>query len=459
MKKYIVIILVGFVLSSCGIYGKYKHSDELKDRTDQITPTLFGDTIPTDSVQIAAISWREFFTDPLLQQLIDSALARNTDLNSARIAIEQSQASLKAAKLGFLPSFSLAPQGSWSWNNSSNAWSHSYAANLQMNWDLDLFGANLNAMRKSKAVLQQAEYNKLATQANLISTVAQQYLMLQLLDRELEILINTDSLWETSLETERALFENGQAYSTAVNQMENSSLGVKTQIIDAKRQIRSTENAICRILAITPRHIERNAWDAYELPERISTGVPAQMLELRPDIKLADQALAEAFYNTNAARSAFFPKISLQGILGWGNNGGVIANPGALLFNALASLTQPIFQHGKLVAQLKISKLSMQDLQQQYVQTVINAGNEVNEALADCQAAKEKDVYYKRQVEVLHDAYDGTHELMNAGKANYLEVLTAQESLLSAQLNEAENIYSGTQALIALYIALGGATK
>ena len=229
--------------------------------------------------------------------------------------------------------------------------------------------------------------------------------------------------------------------------------------VDAKRQIRSTENAICRLLAITPQHIERNAWDAYELPERISTGVPAQMLELRPDIQLADQTLAEAFYNTNAARSAFFPKISLQGILGWGNNGGVIANPGALLFNALASLTQPIFQHGKLVAQLKISKLSMQDLQQQYIQTVIEAGNEVNEALADCQAAKEKDVYYKRQVEVLHDAYNGTHELMNAGKANYLEVLTAQESLLSAQLNEAENIYSGTQALIALYIALGGATK
>lgn len=455
-----VLILIGtLTFSSCGIYGKYKHSDELNQRTDQITPTLFGDTIPTDSVQIAAISWREFFTDPLLQQLIDSALVRNTDLISARIAVEQAQASLKAAKLGFLPSFSLAPQGGWSWINGGKAWAHSYSADLQMNWDLDLFGANYNAVGKSKAVVQQAEYNKLATQANVISTVAQLYLMLQMLDRELEILIHTDSLWEKSLETERALFENGQAYSTAVNQMENSSLGVKTQIIDIKREIRSTENTLCRLLAITPRHIDRNVWDAYELPERISTGVPAQMLELRPDIQFADQVLAEAFYNTNAARSAFFPKISLRGILGWGNNSGTIANPGALLFNAIASLTQPIFQSGKLVAQLKISKLNAEDMQQKYVQTVINAGNEVNEALADCQAAKEKDFYYKRQVEVLHDAYNGTHELMNAGKANYLEVLTAQESLLSAQLNEAENIYNGAQALIALYIALGGATK
>ena len=182
------------------------------------------------------------------------------------------------------------------------------------------------------------------------------------------------------------------------------------------------------------------------------------MLERRPDIQIADQKLAEAFYNTNAARSAFFPKISLQGVLGWGNNGGVIADPGALLFNALASLTQPIFAQGRLVAQLKINKLAQADMQQKYVQAVIDAGNEVNDALADCQSAKLKDAYYKRQVEVLQDAYVGTHELMDAGKASYLEVLTAQETLLSAQLNEATNLYEGAVALIALYIALGGAT-
>ena len=328
-----------------------------------------------------------------------------------------------------------------------------------MNWDLDLFGANLNQVRKSKAIVAQAEYRQQATQANLISTVAQQYFMLQLLDRQLEILIHTDSLWNISLETQRALFENGKSYSTAVNQMENSYLNVKRQIIEVQRNIRGTENSLCRLLCIPPQTIERNAWSDFALPESVSTGVPAELLENRPDIKIADQQLAEAFYNTNAARSAFFPKISLQGILGWGNNGGVIANPGALLFNALASLTQPIFAQGRLIAQLKISKLSQQDMQQKYVQTVINAGNQVNEALADCQAAKEKDVLYKRQVELLTDAYTGTHELMDAGKANYLEVLTAQETLLSAQINEAANLYDGSRALIALYIALGGGTK
>ena len=459
-----VVLMIGSVLlSSCGIYGKYKHTDELNNTIETITPSLFGDSLPAevvtnDEASVAQISWRDIFTDPLLQQLIESALTRNTDLNSARIAIEQSQASLKAAKLGYLPSFSLVPSGGASWNNSANAWTPSYSANLQMNWDLDLFGTNLNAVRKSKAVLKQAEYNKLATQANLIATVAQLYLMLQLLDREMEILINTDSLWNVSLETQRALYENGKSYSTAVNQMENSYLTVKTQIIDVQRGIRNTENTICQLLAITPQRIARNSWAAYELPERVSTGIPAQMLERRPDIQIADQKLAEAFYNTNAARSAFFPKISLQGVLGWGNNGGVIADPGALLFNALASLTQPIFAQGRLVAQLKINKLAQADMQQKYVQAVIDAGNEVNEALADCQSAKLKDAYYKRQVEVLQDAYVGTHELMDAGKASYLEVLTAQETLLSAQLNEATNLYEGAVALIALYIALGGAT-
>jgi outer membrane protein TolC len=297
-------------------------------------------------------------------------------------------------------------------------------------------------------------------QANLISAVAQQYCMLQLLDRQLEILLSTDSLWNASLETQRALWANGKAYSTSVNQMESSYLNVKTQIIDVRRSIRSVENTICQLLAITPQHINRNRWNNYELPQRLSTGVPAQLLENRPDIQMADHLLEEAFYNTQAARAAFYPKVSLQGIIGWTNNGGsVTVNPGAMLLNAVLSLMQPVFAQGKLRANLKISKLSQEDIAQQYVQTVINAGNQVNEALADCQAARDKDVYYKRQIVVLQDAYMGTHELMDNGKASYLEVLSAQEGLLGAQINEATNLYNGARAIIALYIALGGGAK
>ena len=443
-------------LNSCGIYGKYSSQNEVDSKLYGTTEDVL--TAQADS-SIATLSWRDVFVDPQLQSLIQQALEQNTDLNSARIAIEQSQASLKAAKLGYLPSLSLAPQAGYSGNITGGAYVPVYNVPIQMNWDIDIFGTNYNQVQKSKALVQQAEYRKQAVQANLISTVAQLYFTLQLLDRQMEILTHTDSLWNISLETQRALFENGKSYSTAVNQMENSYLNVKRQIIEVERSIRSTENNICKLLCLTPQHIERNAWSDFALPERVSTGVPAQLLELRPDIRIADQQLAEAFYNTQAACSAFYPKLSLQGLLGWGNSSGTIANPGALLFNALASLTQPIFAQGKLRAQLKISKLSEEDMQRKYVQTVINAGNQVNEALADCQAAKEKDVLYKRQVELLTDAYDGTHELMDAGKANYLEVLTAQETLLSAQINEAANLYDGSRALITLYIALGGGTK
>jgi outer membrane protein TolC len=188
-------------------------------------------------------------------------------------------------------------------------------------------------------------------------------------------------------------------------------------------------------------------------------GVPAQMLEYRPDIRMANAAMEEAFYNTQAARAAFFPSITLSATGGWTNSAGTIVNPAKLFLNLVGSLTQPIFAQGKIKANYKISKLTEEDLQRKYVQTVIDAGNQVNEAMADCDAAREKHAYYHRQVEVLSEAYKGTHELMDNGKSSYLEVLTAQESLLSAQLNEAVNMYSGAQAVIALYIALGGATK
>ena len=409
------------------------------------------------------MSWREFFTDPLLRQLIDSALVRNTDMQSARLAVEQAQASLKAAKLAYLPSLSLAPQGSvsgtMSKSGSTSSATWAYNIPLQLDWNIGIAGSVTVNKRKAKAVLEQAKAMREATQANLIATVAQEYYQLLLLDRQLAILTETDSLWAVSLEMERALWENGKAYSTAVEQMEASTLDVKMQILSTKRSILTAESELCKLLRQTPQEIARSSWGAYKLPERFGTGVPAALLQNRPDIKAADQALAQAFYNTAAAKSQFYPSLSLSGLLGWTNNGGLIANPGALLMQAAASLVQPIFAQGKLTAQLKIAKYNQEDQLNKYVQTVIDAGNQVNEALADCQISAEKDVLYKRQVEVLRNAYEGTHELMDNGKASYIEVLTAQESYLTAQLNEVTNLYNGSQAIIGLYIALGGATK
>lgn len=451
-KNIFLVATAGLLLASCGLYKKYEQKTE-------IPADVIGVTDPAVAREGSAVmSWREFFTDPLLQKLIEQALANNTDLNSARIAVEQSEASLKAAKLAYLPSFNLAPQGTISSFDYSRA-SKAYSLPLQMSWDVDVFGTITNKKRAAKAVLLQAQCYEEAVRSNLVSSVAQQYFMLQVLDRQLEILISTDSLWSASLETQKSLWENGKSYSTAVNQLESSWLSVKTQIVDTRRSIRATENAICSLLAISPQHIERTRGGNQSLLQR-ELSVSAGMLEHRPDIRMANHAIEEAFYDTQAARAAFFPNITLSGTLGWTNSGGgAVVNPGSLLLNAMGQLTQPIFNRGSLRANLKIAKLNEEDLKRWYVQTVIDAGNEVNEALADCQSAAEKHEYYQRQVAVLHDAYIGTHQLMDNGKAIYLEVLTAQESLLSAQLNEAMNMYSAAKAVIALYIALGGGSK
>ena len=471
LSVFFIAAAVSFLLTGCGIYNKY-------EQKNAIPADVMGTSQDVQAAQggtsLSQMTWREFFIDPLLQQLIEQVLANNTDLNSARIAVEKSEASLKAAKMAYLPSLYFSPQGTLA-KFDDNPWSKTYNLPLQMQMDVDVFGSITNKKRAAKAVLLQAQVREEAIRANLISTTAQQYYMLQVLDQQLEILTQTDSLWNASLETEKTLWENGKIYSTAVNQMESSYLNVKTQIVDVRRNIRGVENAICRLLAISPQHIERNKWGSSALhhpqaegdtgqrmfdTQFLKVGVPAAMLEQRPDIRMANHAMEEAFYNTQAARSAFFPSISLQGVAGWTNSAGsVVVNPGKLLLNAVGSLTQPIFARGRLLSNYKIAKLTQEDLQRKYVQTVIDAGNQVNDALADCQAAREKHAYYHRQVEVLREAYVGTHELMDNGKSNYLEVLTAQESLLNAQLSEAMNMYNGSQAVIALYIALGGGVK
>ena len=470
MKRISYIIVaaaVSTMLTGCGLYNKY-------EKTVEEPANVFGTTQDITSAasetSIADMSWREFFTDPLLQQLIEQALANNTDLNTARINVEKSEISLRTKKLAYLPSLNFSPQGSLSSFDGAKP-TKAYSLPLDLSWDIDVFGSITNKKRAAKAALLQAQVTEESTRSNLISQVAQQYFYLQLLDREMEILMETDSLWKVSLDTQQAMYENGQAYFTAVNQLEASWLDVKLQIISTRSSIRSTENEICSLLCITPQHIERSSWRAegqyhssaegkrlFE-EKYMRIGVPAQMLERRPDIRLANYYIEEAFYNVQAARAAFYPSIKLTGEVGWTNNNGIIVNPGKLLWQVVGSLSQPIFARGQIKGNYKTAQLTEENLKKKYVQTVIDAGNEVNEAIADCHEARESHGYYHRQVEVLHEAYIGTHELMDNGKAKYLEVLTAQESLLNAQLNEATNLYNGAQAIISLYIALGGGTK
>ena len=168
--------------------------------------------------------------------------------------------------------------------------------------------------------------------------------------------------------------------------------------------------------------------------------------------------LAQAFYATNAARAAFYPNITLSGILGWTNNGGgVIVNPGQWLLNAIGSLTQPLFNRGrKTIANLKIAKSRQEEAKLLFRQSLLNAGKEVNDALTAWQTAKSQIEINARQVETLCDAVRKTESLMRHSNTTYLEVLTAKQSLLEAEVQQLQTRFERIQSIIKLYHALGG---
>jgi outer membrane protein TolC len=261
------------------------------------------------------------------------------------------------------------------------------------------------------------------------------------------------------LEIQRVLVKNGQAYSPSVGQMEASLINVQIQRKQLMEQIHTLELAMCRMMNEEPHNVARSSWRSYAFVAWPVESIPAAQLSNRADVRAAERNVAVAFYQTNLAKAAFCPALSLSGLLGWTNGGGVVVNPGQLLMNAVLGLTQPIFAGGKLTANLKIAKLQQEEAANRYVETMLRAGGEVNDAIFRYRNAQEQDALYERLLTTQRESYDGTCELMRKGKATYLEVLTAQENYLKAQLADVTNRYNGFISLIDLYVALGGGTR
>lgn len=450
MKRFSIIIaaVALYSLTGCSIFGKF--ADETAVPENLYGENIIGGNFNTDT-SVGEMSWREFFSDSKLQTLIDSALVRNVDLKAAGVNVEQAAIVLKSAKLSFIPMLSFSPSISITPDNG-------YSLPLSGSWTTPGFGSLTNNKRMAEASAMLAIDNEKDVRSRMVATIAKAYSQLQLLDRQYEIIKITEKLWAEVLETQQALMENGRAYSTSVNQMKASLLGVTIQKMDVENSISDMENVICRLLRQTPQHVDRSGWESFGQVRNVGIGIPAQLLENRADVRAARHNLEVAFYNTNLARSAMLPDVTLSGLIGWGNEGGTISDPLSLVYNAVGSLTQPIFAQGKIRGNIKISKLEQQLATDQYAQTIVNAGNEVNDLLGECQLSNDKKAVYKEQIEALSDAYSATQELMKNGKATYIEVLTAQEALLRAQLDEAGNTYSGWDAMISLYLALGGGT-
>ena len=450
MKKIIVLTTATALLSSCGIYTKYHPAETTPDN-------LYGEEVAVDdTTNFGNVNWRELFTDPQLQALIEQGLQNNTDLRSAQLQIEEAEAALMSAKLAFLPSFALSPQGTISSFDGGKA-TKTYTLPVTASWELDIFGRLRNAKQQAKALYAQSKDYQQAVRTQLIAGIANVYYTLLMLDEQLAISQQTEEAWKETVASTRALMDAGLANEAATSQMEAAYYSVQTSILDLKEQINQVENSLALLLAETPRRYERGKLADQRLPEDVAVGVPMQMLSNRPDVRAAERSLEQAFYATNQARAAFYPSIVLSGSAGWTNSAGsMIVNPGKFLASAVGSLTQPLFNKGQIMAQYRIAKAQQEEASLSFQQALLNAGSEVNDALVACQTSKAKTLLFEKQIQSLEKALESTSLLMEHGTTTYLEVLTARQSLLSAQLSQTANRFTEIQSVINLYQALGG---
>ena len=451
MKRYIITAVATVLLSSCGIYNRYTPVTDVPE-------DLYGNQVEvTDTIHnLGNMDWRNLFTDPYLQSLIQQGLENNTDYRAAQLRVEEAEATLLSAKLAFLPSFTFSPQGGVSsFDGAKATWT--YFVPVTASWELDIFGRMRNAKKQSQALYAQSKDYQQAVRTQLIASIANAYYTLLMLDEQLSLSEQTAETWKETVASARALMDAGQYDEAGVSQMEATYYSIQTSVLDLKEQINQVENSLALLLAETPHRYERGKLSEQVMPEDFSVGIPLQLLANRPDVRMAEHALEAAFYATNQARSNFYPSITLSGSAGWTNEAGtMIVNPGKFLASAIGSLTQPLFNRGQNIANLKIAKAQQEEAELSFQQTLLSAGSEVNDALTAYQTSRDKADFYEKQIASLHRAEQSTALKMDYGNTTYLEVLTARQTLLSAELEQVANRFAELQSVVNLYQALGG---
>lgn len=457
MKKQIIgMMCLTALMSSCHIYKSYDRPESIDASGIYRDPASATDTLAADTTNMGNLPWKEIFRDSKLQALIEEGLANNVDMQAAALRVQEAKVMLTAAKLSYLPSINFTPQGTLSSFDKSKP-SQTYQLPVSASWEIDLFGKILNAKRGQKVAYEQSKYSEQAVRSQIICGIANTYYSLLMLDRQVEITTETAAIYKENVRVMEAMKIAGMTTEAAVAQMRAASHQVEASLMDLKRQVRETENSLAVLLARTPQTIDRNTLDEQVMPEELAAGVPMQLLENRPDVKMAEMTLAAAYYSTNSARAAFYPGLNITGTAGWTNSAGVaVLNPGKLILTAIASLAQPIFNNGKLIANLRVSKAEEKIAQMNYQQTILEAGKEVSDALYLFDTQNKKLIEDRGQVEQLDKAVTYTKALFQSGDATYLEILTAQQNLLSAQLSEVSDNFQRMQAVINLYSALGG---
>ena len=449
MNRVIFIAAASMLsLGSCSLYRTF-------EAPAVPTENIAGDAVKLQDASAEIPSWRTLFADQHLQALIEKGLESNSDLQILRLKIEQAEAALTASKLAYLPSLAIAAEGGVSKFNGSTA--QTYHLPLVTQWELDLFGKIRNSKEQAKSTLLQSAAYEQMVQTQLVASIANGYYTLVMLDDQLRIVRQTIANLKENLAVIIELKKAGMQSEAAVNQATANYFSVQTSEEDLQKQLKIVENSIALLINETPHAMRRSAYNEctalnVELKDKISLTALAN----RPDVKVAEYNLRRDFYGVNVARAAFYPSISLGGSVGWTNNVGAVVNPGELLLSAIGSLTQPIFNKGVNRANLKIAHAQYDQSLISFEKALLVAGNEVNDALTECQSSAAKRILRKHQITANEQAVANSIELMKHSSATYLEVLFAQNALLQSQLEDVSDWFEGVRGSVNLYKSLSG---
>ncbi len=462
MKKIMIFAAATLLMSSCGVYNKYERPDV--DTEGLIRDVLSdADTLAVqDTASFGNLPWREVFTDPQLQALIEQGLQKNANLMNAALNVQMYESMLKAAKLAFLPAVQLgstSPMGSISTVfTDPSVTTKSYSIPVSASWTLDLFGNILSQKRSTQMKMLGMKDYQMAVRAQVVSGIANCYYTLLMLDRQLAIVTEMGQMSKETWEMMKLQYELGRVRSTSMQSAEAAYLSIQAQANDFRRQIRSTENALSLLIGQAGQQIPRSTLDQQSLPTTFSTGVGVALLKNRPDVHNAEMSLASCFHDIQTARSQFYPNITIGVQAAFTNSNGVL-NPGKWLTTLFGSLTQPIFMRGALTANLKVSKLKYEQAFNTWQNAILSAGNEVSNALVNYNLYDANSKLETQRIAVLTKNVDDTKLLYESKGSSYLEVLTAQTQLLNAQLSKVADDFYKMQAVVSLYTALGGGGK
>ena len=423
--KRVLMLLAAACCVSCGLYSRYERPD-----------------LDVEYVETATLpSWQQIYTDPCLQSLVGTALENGQDFLTARLRVEEAQAALQRASSAFLPGAGLS--------GSADAASRKTSLSLTANWQPDLFGKLRNAKEYARASLQEREAAAQSVRSSLIAAVAASYYNLLILDKQLDISLKTLENWDKTITVLESLKLAGKTNDIAVLQAKAKKMKLESSTLSLRSNIAVAEHNLCALAGIEPQPVSRSVLPQDIFAEEPVRDIPLRAMASRPDVRQAENALAAAFYATAQARAAFYPDITLSGSGGWNN----LDN---LVWSAIGNLAAPLYNRGINKAGLKIAQAQQEAARIAFRQALIDAATQVADAHTGYLAARERIGVDTRQRDALADAVTKIELMMRYSTANYLEVLTAQQSLLDAELGIVSDQKDLISATISLYQSLGG---